>query len=386
MALRYRQPLCAMLRPGLGRWTTSSGGAAVADNSVPEGPGVRSREIARLEAVLLLSQQPQNSRKLAQLAGLADGTKARTLVRALNRLYDGQGSAFRVEEVAGGFQLLSRPKFAPWLRRLQGTRREVRLSAPAMETLAVVAYRQPVVRAEIEAIRGVQCGEILRQLIERDLVRIAGRSQELGRPFLYGTTKYFLRIFGLRHIEDLPRGELLNAEGANVADNELSGKQDEIEEETEMTTTTTAAVLAQDEQSQEELHDDTRTAQVESQMPEEDSDPDDSDLDDDDHEADFDDDFDEDYEEEEEEYEEEYEDDEDEEDDDEEYEYEDEDEDEDDEGFEDEEWEEVDEDELEDEDESDDEEDDEEYEYVYEDDDEEEDDEEYEYEDEEEEE
>ena len=78
-----------------------------------------------------------------------------------------------------------------------------------METLAVVAYRQPVLRAEIEAIRGVQSGEVLRQLIERDLVRIAGRSGELGRPFLYGTTKQFLRVFGLRHLEELPRAEVL---------------------------------------------------------------------------------------------------------------------------------------------------------------------------------
>jgi segregation and condensation protein B len=80
-----------------------------------------------------------------------------------------------------------------------------------METLAVVAYRQPVLRAEIEAIRGVQCGEILRQLMERDLVRIVGRSEELGRPFLYGTTRYFLEVFGLRHLDDLPRGDLFRA-------------------------------------------------------------------------------------------------------------------------------------------------------------------------------
>jgi segregation and condensation protein B len=86
---------------------------------------------------------------------------------------------------------------------------EVRLSAPAIETLAVVAYRQPVLRAEIEAIRGVQCGEVLRQLIERELVRIVGRSEELGRPLLYGTTRQFLQVFGLRHLEDLPRPEFL---------------------------------------------------------------------------------------------------------------------------------------------------------------------------------
>src|SRR6185437_4188041 len=144
-------------------------------------------------------------------ASLADGTEARTLIRRLNRLYDSQGSAFRVEEVAGGFQLLTRPKFGGWLRRLHPASVETRLSGPALETLAVVAYRQPVVRAEIEAIRGVQCGEMLRQLMERDLVRISGRSEELGRPFYYSTTKRFLQVFGLRHLDELPRADDLRA-------------------------------------------------------------------------------------------------------------------------------------------------------------------------------
>jgi segregation and condensation protein B len=185
------------------------GGVQKEDVAIPRGPHARDERLARLEAILLLSREPLVSRKLAQLAGLADGTKARTLVRSLNRLYDSEGSAFRVEEVAGGFQLMTRAKFAPWLRRLHGTAVEVRLSAPALETLAVVAYRQPVLRAEIEAVRGVQCDEVLRQLIDRDLVRIAGRSEELGRPMLYGTTRRFLQVFGLRHLDELPRGELL---------------------------------------------------------------------------------------------------------------------------------------------------------------------------------
>ena len=123
------------------------------------------------------------------------------MVRQLNQFYDEAGRAFRVEEVAGGFQLLTRMRFAPWLRRLEYVPSPVRLSAPAMETLAVVAYRQPVLRAEIEAIRGVNCGEILRQLMERDLVRIGGRSDELGRPYLYTTTKRFLQLFGLQNLD-----------------------------------------------------------------------------------------------------------------------------------------------------------------------------------------
>jgi segregation and condensation protein B len=171
-----------------------------------------------VEALLFLSRQPQTSRKLAEMARLADGTKARTLVRTLNRRYDAEGSAFRVEEVAGGFQLMTRSKFAPWLQRLHSAPAEIRLSPSAMEALAVVAYRQPVLRTEIEAIRGVQSGEVLRQLIERDLVRIAGRSGELGRPFLYGTTKRFLQLFGLRHLDELPQAMALRPREAIVTE------------------------------------------------------------------------------------------------------------------------------------------------------------------------
>ena len=104
---------------------------------------------------------------------------------------------------------MTRPCFSPWLRRLNELPAGVRLSTSALETLAVIAYRQPAVRAELEAIRGVQCGEMLRQLSERDLVRIAGRSPELGRPFLYGTTKKFLQVFGLRSLDELPRAQSL---------------------------------------------------------------------------------------------------------------------------------------------------------------------------------
>ncbi len=184
----------------------------VQDSPIGGGRNARDERLAELEAILFLASQPMTSRKLAELAGLADGTKARTLIRTLNRMYDACGCAFRIEEVAGGFQMMSRAKFAPWLRRLHAAWVEVRLSAPAMETLAVVAYRQPILRAEIEAIRGVQSGEVLRQLIEQDLVRLVGRSQELGRPYLYGTSKRFLQIFGLKHIEELPTNYSLEAE------------------------------------------------------------------------------------------------------------------------------------------------------------------------------
>jgi segregation and condensation protein B len=214
------------------------------------GPYRRDEKLTRVEALLFVAREPLTSRRIAQLASLADGTEARTLIRRLNHFYDAQASSFRVEQVAGGYQILTRPKFGGWLRRLHPSSVETRLSAPALETLAVVAYRQPVVRAEVESIRGVQCGEILRQLIERDLVRITGRSEELGRPFLYSTTRRFLLWIGLRSLDDLPRaatlrrmtpdtGESLSDESCNELtpaarrDDELNPRND-LNEESEV--------------------------------------------------------------------------------------------------------------------------------------------------------
>ena len=162
-------------------------------------------ELARVEAVLFAAKEPIASHKLAQLADVGDGTRARALVRKLNERYNRNGAAFCAVEVAGGFQLRTLPEFAPWLFRLQGAPVDLKLTNSAMETLAIVAYEQPVMRANVERIRGVHCGDVLRQLLEQGLIKIVGRSDELGRPFLYGTTKRFLQTFGFMKIEDLPR-------------------------------------------------------------------------------------------------------------------------------------------------------------------------------------
>jgi segregation and condensation protein B len=192
-------------------WGTDAPTNVVAFAAGAVAPRGRSNEMQRLEAVLMLAREPLASRKIAQLAHLDDGTRARTLIRKLNQLYDQTGRAFRVEEIAGGYQILTRTKFASWIQRLGFVPAEIRLSSPALETLAVVAYRQPVLKADIEAIRGVNCGEILRQLMDRDLVRIGGRSEEIGRPYLYQVTKRFFQIFGIRSLEDLPRAEFIRS-------------------------------------------------------------------------------------------------------------------------------------------------------------------------------
>jgi len=194
-------------RPVLERDAVVSGGAT----DLPPGRHLRTEELARLEAALFLAREPLSTRRLAKLARLPDGTRARTLLRELRQLQDAAGMAVRVEQIAGGFQLLSRAAFGPWIRRLHDHPSAARISAAGLETLAIVAYRQPVTRAEIEAIRGVGSEEMLRQLLDRDLVAIGGRAEDLGRPNVYVTTRRFLAAFGLASLEDLPPIESLAA-------------------------------------------------------------------------------------------------------------------------------------------------------------------------------
>lgn len=203
----------------------SAGSSAVPAADLDDDPPVQRRR--RTEAVLLFHRGPINLRKLASLASLADATEARTRIRELNELYDHTGSALRIEEVAGGHQLLTRPALAPWLRRMSHIPPPIQLGSAAMETLTIIAYRQPVLRADIEAIRGVACGELVRQLMQKDLVRICGRSEELGRPYLYGTTPYFLQVFGLKNAAALPA-----IAGASIQDDSedtLANSEDQSE-------------------------------------------------------------------------------------------------------------------------------------------------------------
>jgi segregation and condensation protein B len=169
----------------------------------------RGPKTARLEAVLLIADGPLTTRRLAQLSTLVDAAEAARLIETLNTAYDATDSAFRIERVATGFQMLTRPIFARWLDKLHHRQSQLKLSSPAMETLTIVAYRQPVTRADVEEIRGVQCAEMLKQLMERGLARVTGHDDSLGRPYLYGTTRRFLELFGLRTLTDLPMADRL---------------------------------------------------------------------------------------------------------------------------------------------------------------------------------
>ena len=179
----------------------------------------RDKALAMLEAVLLVADEPLPIRKLVQAAGIRDATQARKLLKRLQQLYDDNGSAFELEELAGGFQLMTRPEYHRWLTSVRRSQQELRLTAPGRETLAIIAYRQPIMRADVEAIRGVQIGDTLRLLMEKGLVKIVGRDDSLGRPVLYGTTKKFLQVFGLKSLKDLPNAEQIRPKPA-VDDNQ----------------------------------------------------------------------------------------------------------------------------------------------------------------------
>jgi segregation and condensation protein B len=172
---------------------------------------------ARVEAVLLSINRPASEARLAEFLGLsAQGSKdksstalVRQAIEQLNAAYASTQRSFRIERLAGGWQLLTLGAFGPLLTRVHGARQQGRLTPAALDTLAIIAYRQPILRSELEAVRGVACGDVLRGLMERRLVRITGRAEELGRPMLYGTTTEFLRVFGIARIEDLPQAREL---------------------------------------------------------------------------------------------------------------------------------------------------------------------------------
>lgn len=165
--------------------------------------------MARLEAALLVADGAVALRKLVQVATLADAAEAQRLMDALNAAYDLAGTPYRIERLATGYRLLTRPTFAHWLSRLHQQASEQKLSPAALETLTILAYRQPMTRADLEAIRGVQCVELLKLLMDRNLVRISGEDNSLGRPYLYETTRKFLELYGLRSLDDLPDAERL---------------------------------------------------------------------------------------------------------------------------------------------------------------------------------
>ncbi len=160
-----------------------------------------------VEALLFASEAPVEAERIQEVLDLPSAGEARELVRVLTERLDGQGRALQIIEVGGGFRLVTRPEVAPWLVKLARSRTRSRLSRSSLETLAIIAYRQPASRPDIDAVRGVNSEAVLDNLLDRRMVRIAGRKDSPGRPFLYETTRDFLVAFGLRDLADLPKVE-----------------------------------------------------------------------------------------------------------------------------------------------------------------------------------
>ena len=187
-----------------------------------------------VEALLFASDTPVEAERIAEVLDLESAAVAREIVEGLRSRLDGESRALQVMEVGGGFRLVTRPDVAPWLVKLARSRTRSRLSRPALETLAIIGYRQPVSRPEVDAVRGVNSEAVLDNLLERRMIRIAGRKESPGRPFLYETTREFLVAFGLRDLGDLPKveGELIVPELAEAAAAQLADPGPDQEEVT----------------------------------------------------------------------------------------------------------------------------------------------------------
>jgi len=168
---------------------------------------VKSSQI--IEGVLYASDAPLKAEEIARADESLDEDRVQESIEDLRTLYDESERAFQIVELGEGYQILTRPEFAPYLERFDTVPRPSRLSGPALETLAIIAYRQPIGRIEVEYIRGVQAAGVIRTLQDRDLIGVVGRAEGLGRPLLYGTTRRFLEHFGFASLDDLPRPEEL---------------------------------------------------------------------------------------------------------------------------------------------------------------------------------
>jgi segregation and condensation protein B len=173
-----------------------------------------------VEALLFASDTPLEAERIREVLDLADVHEARRLIDELRARYEASSQGLQIVEVGGGYRMITRSEVAPWLVRLARARTRTRLSRPALEALTIIAYKQPVSRPEIDAVRGVNSEAVLDNLLERRLVRITGRKEAPGRPYLFETTREFLVAFGLRDLGDLPKieGELVIPEPAGVAE------------------------------------------------------------------------------------------------------------------------------------------------------------------------
>lgn len=199
----------AINQPDLAAAGEDAGETVAAPSGTPELTADSMPLFQVLEAILFSTDVPLSAGKLAEIVGVDSTKPIKQAIEQLNKTYEERQAAYRIEERAGGYQLLTLPQYAQYIERLVRKKDDGRLTPASLETLAIVAYKQPITRAGVEVIRGVACGETLRTLMEHNLVKIVGRAEEIGRPMLYGTTRYFLEVFGLANIKDLPKSDAL---------------------------------------------------------------------------------------------------------------------------------------------------------------------------------
>ncbi|MBI4249829.1 MAG: SMC-Scp complex subunit ScpB [Elusimicrobia bacterium] len=164
-----------------------------------------------VETLLFIAEYPLPLKRLVEILGHVTEAEVEPCVRLLQKEHEDRKSPLQVVEVAGGFQMATRPEFGPWVRKLYQSKMTARLSAASLETLSIIAYRQPITRSEVEEIRGVEAVSALERLLEKKLIRVAGRKEAIGRPLLYETTPEFLRRFGLKALQDMPNLEAFKA-------------------------------------------------------------------------------------------------------------------------------------------------------------------------------
>jgi len=177
-----------------------------------------------VDALIFASEMPLSITRIRQIIKEVNQDDISTatinaVIEQLNADNRDSQRGFYLQEVAGGYQYRTRPNYAQWVKKITKVR-SFRLTQSTLETLAIIAYKQPIIRADVEAIRGVACGEMLRSLMYKSLVKIVGKAEVLGRPLLYGTTRKFLEVFGLNDLKDLPKAEELKEPGKEIGNNE----------------------------------------------------------------------------------------------------------------------------------------------------------------------
>ena len=202
---------------------------------------LRTDEAKRIiENLLFITDRPLKPSRIAEVVEAVNAKQALALIQELANEYEQTGRAIRILEIGGGFQMVTKPEYGRWVRRLYNEKMTTRLSNAALETLAIIAYKQPVTRAEMEIIRGVDVAAPLEKLLERGLVRVVGRRDTIGHPMVYGTTDEFLRLFGLNKISELPDLQVFAAK-------QLQEKQEDLPFDEKLPPIAEPAILALEE-------------------------------------------------------------------------------------------------------------------------------------------